>query len=48
MVTLYFEIGSAINELIEKYHLDSSQNEITKSFSEKLAKEIGQVFSVLN
>lgn len=46
MVELYFEIGSTINELIENYHLESSQNDIIKSFSEKLTKEFGQGFSV--
>ncbi len=46
MVELYFEIGSTINELIENYNLEASQNEIIKSFSEKLTKEFGQGFSV--
>ena len=46
MVELYFEIGSTINELIENYHFESSQNDIIKSFSEKLTKEFGQGFSV--
>ena len=46
MVELYFEIGSTINELIESYHLESSQNDIIKSFSEKLTKEFGTGFSV--
>ncbi len=46
MVKLYFEIGSIINELIDNYHLELSQNEIIKSFSEKLTKEFGQGFSV--
>lgn len=46
MVELYYEIGSTINELIEVYHLESSQNEIIKSFSEKLTKEFGTGFSV--
>lgn len=35
MVELYFEIGSTINELIENYNLEASQNEILKLFSEK-------------
>ena len=48
MVQLYYEIGSTINELIEKYNLQSSQNEIIKSFSEKLTKEFGQGFGVPN
>lgn len=43
---LYFEIGATINELIDNYHLEASQNEIIKSFSEKLTKEFGQGFSV--
>ena len=46
MVELYFEIGSTINELIENYNLESSQNEILKLFSEKLTREFGQGFSV--
>lgn len=46
MVELYFEIGAIINELIENYHLEASQNEIIKSFSEKLTNEFGQGFSV--
>lgn len=33
MVELYFEIGSTINELIENYNLEASQNEILKLFS---------------
>ena len=36
MVELYFEIGSTINELIENYNLEASQNKILKLFSEKL------------
>ena len=46
MVGLYFEIGSTINELIENYNLEASQNEILKLFSEKLTREFGQGFSV--
>lgn len=46
MVELYFEIGSTINELIENYNLEASQNEILKLFSEKLTREFGQGFSV--
>ena len=46
MVELYFEIGATINELIESYNLESSQNEIIKRFSQKLTKEFGQGFSV--
>lgn len=45
MVELYYEIGLTINELIEKYNLESSQNEIIKAFSKKLTKEFGQGFS---
>jgi len=48
MVELYYEIGASINELIEKYHLEASQNEIIKLFSAKLTKEFGQGFSVPN
>ena len=32
MVELYFEIGSTINELIENYNLEASQNKILKLF----------------
>ena len=46
MVELYFQIGSTINELIESYNLEASQNEILKLFSEKLTREFGQGFSV--
>ena len=46
MVELYFEIGSTINELIENYNLEASQNEILKSFSVKLTREFGEGFSV--
>lgn len=46
MVELYFKIGSTINELIENYNLEASQNEILKLFSEKLTREFGQGFSV--
>lgn len=46
MVELYYNIGQSINELIEEYHLETSQNEIIKSFSEKLTKKFGQGFSV--
>lgn len=46
MVDLYYEIGSAINELIVKYNLESSQNKILKLFSEKLTKEFGNGYSV--
>lgn len=48
MVELYFEIGSTINELIENYNLEASQNKILKLFSEKLTREFGQGFSVPN
>lgn len=48
MVELYFKIGSTINELIEMYNLESSQNEIIKMFSTKLTKEFGEGFSVPN
>ena len=48
MVELYYQIGSTINELIEKYGLESSQNKIIKSFSEKLTSKFGQGFSVPN
>ena len=46
MVELYYNIGQAINELIDEYNLEKSQNEIIKSFSNKLTKEFGQGFSV--
>lgn len=48
MVELYFEIGSTINELLENYNLEASQNKILKLFSEKLTQEFGQGFSVSN
>lgn len=48
MVVLYYEIGATINELIEDYHLESSQNDIIKKFSRKLTNEFGQGFSVLS
>ena len=46
MVWPYFEIGSTINELIENYNLEASQNEIIKSFSEKLSREFGEGFRI--
>jgi len=46
MVDLYYQIGATINELIEEHHLEASQNEIIKSFSEKLTTKFGQGFSV--
>ena len=48
MVELYYEIGATINELIENNNLETSQNEIIKSFSKKLTNEFGQGFSVAN
>ena len=48
MVDLYYKIGKTINELIEKYDLYASQNEIIKSFSTKLTKEFGNGYSVSN
>ena len=48
MVELYYEIGHVINELIEKYHLLTSQNQIIKSFSEKLTKQFGKGFGMAN
>ena len=36
MVELYFEIGSTINELIENYNLEASQNEIIKLYSDNI------------
>lgn len=48
MVELYYNIGQAINELIDEYNLEKSQNEIIKSFSNKLIKQFGQGFSVPN
>ena len=46
MVELYYNIGRTINELIDEYNLEKSQNEIIKSFSNKLTKQFGQGFSV--
>ena len=48
MVNLYYNIGAIINEMIEKYNLINSQNEIIKAFSLKLTKEFGEGFSVPN
>lgn len=48
MVNLYYNIGAIINEMIEKYNLINSQNEIIKVFSLKLTKEFGEGFSVPN
>lgn len=48
MVELYYNIGHIINELIDEYHLESSQNEIIKSFSKRLTNQFGQGFSVPN
>jgi hypothetical protein len=48
MVELYFNIGRIINELIEKYHFESSQNEIIKKFSNKLTKNYGNGFDASN
>ena len=48
MVELYYNIGRIINELIEKYHFESSQNEIIKSFSSRLTKEYGNGFGETN
>ena len=48
MVELYYAIGSTINELVEEYHLEASQNKILKSFSEKLTREFGEGYSVPN
>ena len=48
MVELYFNIGRIINELIEKYHFESSQNEIIKMFSNKLTKNYGNGFDASN
>lgn len=40
MVELYYAIGSTINELIEEYHLEASQNKILKSFFRKINMRI--------
>ena len=48
MVELYYEIGATINELIEKYNLEASQNQIISSFSKKLTLEYGGGYSVPN
>lgn len=48
MVILYYEIGLIINELIEKYNLEASQNQIISSFSKKLTQEYGTGYSVPN
>ena len=44
MVELYYAIGSTINELIEEYHLEASQNKILKSFSERIIRSDSSVF----
>lgn len=46
MVELYYDIGKTINELINIYHLENSQNEIIKEFSKKLTYKFGQGYSV--
>lgn len=46
MVELYYNIGQTINELIEKYYLEKSQNEIIKMFSKKLTTCFGSGFSI--
>ena len=48
MVTLYYEIGRIINELIEKYHYEASQNNIIKHFSKKLTKTFGYGYGITN
>lgn len=48
MVILYYNIGYLINNLLEKYNLEKSQNEIIKIFSKKLTNQFGQGFSVSN
>ncbi len=48
MVELYYNIGRIINELIEKYNFESSQNEIIKKFSDKLTKNYGSGFNISN
>ena len=48
MLGLYYEIGRAINELIEKYHYEASKNTIIKAFSKKLTNQFGQGFGVAN
>lgn len=48
MVELYYEIGKIINELIEKYNFNSSQNEIINMFSKRLTNDFGKGFSVSN
>lgn len=48
MVGLYYEIGHVINELIEKYHFEASQNMIIKVFSDKLTRAFGKGFTKSN
>lgn len=48
MVILYFNIGKLLNELIDKYHLESSQNKIIKEYSDKLTKKFGKGFGISN
>ena len=48
MVELYYNIGYLVNEVIDKYNLQASQNEIIKSFSDKLTKQYGKGFGTSN
>ena len=48
MVELYYNIGYLVNEVIDKYNLQASQNEIIKSFSDKLTKQYGKGFGMAN
>ena len=48
MVILYFNIGKLLNELIDKYHLESSQNKIIKEYSTKLTRTYGKGFDTSN
>lgn len=48
MVELYYKIGFIINELIEKYNLEASQNKIIEKYSKALTLEYGSGYSVPN
>ena len=48
MVELNYNIGFTINELIEKYNLEASQNKIIERYSKALTLEYGAGYSVSN
>ena len=48
MVELYYNIGKVINELIEKYNFEASQNTIIKNFSLRLTNRFGEGYGIAN